>query len=133
MAATLTAPERSTPVNRLDDVRLRPAKAALASDPDRAFTDLVKRTAAKLQLSQKELATELGGIDKGQLHRELESGRLSCARLSQASPAFLAELGSVLLETYGTARVSKRDLALRQLPQFAGLLTLVAEALTEDR
>ena len=54
----------------------------------------------------KAAAAEMG-IDRAQMYRQLQNGHLTIARLEALGPEFGAELGRILLETFGPLSTPK--------------------------
>lgn len=100
MGTSLPKALPSTRVDVLDSVRPAPAKAALkVNDSQFALTAVVSDSIRSVT-TQKAAAIDME-IDEGQLSRELQSGRLTLARLERLGPDVAAEIGRRLLEQYG--------------------------------
>lgn len=120
----------------MDSVRLTPAKAQLESrTQSRPVTDgplerlsrTVESALVSIHGSHKAAAIEID-VDRAQLSRQLKLGTFDLRQQAAAGEAFLAAFGAALVEEFGAARKSKRQIALEQLPL---LFQRTIEALTE--
>jgi hypothetical protein len=134
MAATLQNAVQSKEVRTLDTVRLRPAKAQHQSPTESTRSPLLDRLAGvkKAALvavhgSGKAAAIEIG-CDQSQMNRQLTTGTFDMRQDATAGEAYLAKLGELLIEEFGAARKSKKQLAREALPLF---VQQIAEALEE--
>ena len=140
MSNTVPNARRSDPVGSLDRIRLRQAKAGLASDlvgpvsdaigPDRteSLGDVVKRAVLAHYGSVKEAAYGLGQVDPSLMMREFDAGKLSRLDVDTAAKAAVAcalfrEFGacdpkSVILRELRAAR-ERLDEAMNVLERIA--------------
>lgn len=120
----------------LDDVRLSPAKANLDSRTESNSVqdgplDRLGRTikAALVQTHGSGQAAAITlDIDQSDLTRRIKIGTLDQRALAAGGEAFLATFGEMLVEEFGAARQSKKQIALQRLPE---LLQLMIEAVKE--
>jgi hypothetical protein len=97
MASTMSKDRPSHEVNRLDSVRPVMAKAVTPSHT--VLRDVIEDVLRRLG-NMKATAADMG-IDRAQLYRQLQGGTLTVARLETLGPDFAAELGRLLLESFG--------------------------------
>jgi hypothetical protein len=135
MPRTLANAVQPKEVQSLDGIRLRPATAHLDSPTQSNAPTLLDRLAAvkKSALmhahgSGKVAALEVG-CDQSQLNRQLAMGTFDTRQEAAAGAAYLAALGAALLDEFGAARKSKKQVALERIPE---LVALMLAAATED-
>lgn len=119
MHRSLKHTQESTRVSSLDSVRPKPAKADLAVNDSQSGLKPLIAEAIRRVTSQKAAAADMG-IDPAQLTRQLQSGHLTVERLEALGPEYAAELGRLLVETFGPlsspyARVKQDVREIRQL------------------
>ena len=101
MGSSVSQSRASTRVDVLDSVRPSPAKAALKVNADQSGLTAVVSDTIRSVTTQKAAAIDME-IDEGQLSRELQTGRLTLARLEKLGPQYAAELGRRLVDAYGS-------------------------------
>lgn len=133
MAATLPNAVQPKEVQALDRVRLSPAKASYDSPTPSIRSTVLDRlaTAKKAALvavhgSGKAAAIEIG-CDQSQMNRQLTIGTFDMRQEATAGEAYLAELGERLVEEFGTAKKSKKQIARERIPELLGLLLEATE------
>ena len=84
----------------LDSIRPKPAKAALPVNANQSSLRPLIAEAIRRVSTQKAAAVDME-IDPAQLTRQLQSGNLTIARLEALGPDYAAELGRLLIETFG--------------------------------
>ena len=99
----------------------------LPDGPLAGLGGMVESALVRVYGSKKAAAIELEK-DRSQLRRQLEMGTLMIRELDR--PEVLAALGEVLVEEFGGARKSKKQIAIQRLPE---LLALMLDAVTEDK
>lgn len=98
MPTTLSSAAKSTPVQSLDRVSPKMAKADLDSPTQSILlTEAVRDALVRHFGSLKAAAIEMD-IDQSQLTRELESGKLNVARLARCGDVFLAKFAALLAD-----------------------------------
>lgn len=79
--------------------------------------------------SVKATAFTMDNTDPSQLRRQVLDGTLPLKKLLEADPKALASLGEFLIQHFGDAKKSKRQIARERLPE---LLALVFDALAVE-
>jgi len=148
MSRSLVNAAPSVEVQTLDRVRFKQAHAVLpsrsgstvqpesrsASTPvhngllDR-LAGIVESALVTVHGSQKSAAIEIQ-CDQSQMKRQLRLGTFDLRQQAAAGETFLATLGELLVEAFGTARKSKKKVAIERLPELLGLMLA---ALEEDK
>lgn len=140
MSRTLQNAVQTKEVRSLGTVRLSPVKAQLDSRTESNPTngvensDLIRlgsivESALLAAHVKKGVAADVIGIDQTQMMRQIKLGTFDLRQCSAAGEAFLAAFGLGLVEAYGAARKSKKQIALDRLPE---LLALMLAAVQED-
>lgn len=118
-------------VQALDRVRLRPAMAHLDSPTESKSSTLLDRLASvkKAALlaahgSGKAAAIEIG-CDQSQMNRQLQMGTFDTRQEATAGAVYLAMLGELLLEEFGAARKSKKQIARERIREVIASLSLL--------
>lgn len=128
MSRSMSNAVHSREVQGLDRVRRTQAKAHLDSPAQSNAPTLLDRLASvkKAALldalgSGKAAALEIG-CDQSQLNRQLQTGTFDTRQEATAGEAFLAKLGEALLEEFGAARKSKKQIARERLPELLAVM-----------
>lgn len=115
------------PVNSLDGVRTKPAKAELRSPSSSIpVADVVKEALQRHYGTLKAAAISLR-MDEGQLSRELKTGDFKLAKLDRDDEA-KAAIGEALREAYGTT--DPKTQARRLIREARARLDELAEVVT---
>jgi hypothetical protein len=120
----------SEEVRPSDALRPKPAKATLQSPTHRTFTlgETIWEVLVKGHGSVKAAAFSMGDTDPSLLRRQILDGTLPLKKLFEADPKALAAFGEFLVEHYGHAKKSKKQIARERLPElFAALLEAIEE------
>lgn len=135
MPASVPQSRPSQEVQTLDRVRLVAAKAQLESPAPSTAVDhspldrlsrIVESALVLAHGSQKSAAIEIA-CDQSQMKRQLRLGTFDLRQQAAAGDAFLATLGAALVEEYGTARKSKKQIAREQIPHLLALMMTALE------
>lgn len=102
MPSTLPDSRPSTRLNSLDAIELKPAKASLAVNDDQRQMTAVVRDALQVHYGKLDVAArEMGGMDPGQLTRELQTGKFKFERLQLLDDAGKAAVANALQAAFG--------------------------------
>lgn len=130
MSRSIQNAVHSREVQTLNGVRLSPAKAQLDSPPESTPVEggLLHRLASIKESallaahgSQKAASIEIG-CDQSQLKRQMRIGTFDTRQEAAAGETYLATLGAMLVEEFGAARKSKKQIARERLPELLDIM-----------